>query len=155
MFKSVFSSSRDLLSPHTALEVASIHLENARQAKNPELALTLCNEAEAALSRIKRAAKKALISPPFSVEDQTLRVGIATAYFEHGKLVESLGYRTKAQASHKKAQKWGWLAQEPGQTSVSSEKGTSLPTTEPSAAQLLATLTPLPTQDGPGHASAS
>ncbi|KAF9345969.1 hypothetical protein BGX26_002555, partial [Mortierella sp. AD094] len=55
---------------------------------------------------MKRAAKKALTSP-LSVEDRALRNGIATAYFEHGEQLVSLGYRELAQTSYMKAEKWG------------------------------------------------
>ncbi|KAG0053362.1 hypothetical protein BGZ83_001256 [Gryganskiella cystojenkinii] len=106
MLGSTFSSSRSALSPHKELDLANTYLETARTTKDQEISLTLCNDAEAALSRMKRAAKKALTSP-VSVEDQVLRNGIATAYFEHGERLVSLGYTEMAQTSYKKAEKWG------------------------------------------------
>ncbi|KAG0362320.1 hypothetical protein BGZ54_008681, partial [Gamsiella multidivaricata] len=108
MLGSAFSSSRSALSPQKELEIVDIFLENARQNKDREIALALCDDAVAALSRVKRATKKTL-TPPLSVEGQTLRDGIATAYFEHGELQDSLGNRELAQVSYKKAERWGHL----------------------------------------------
>ncbi|KAG0040435.1 hypothetical protein BGZ83_002533, partial [Gryganskiella cystojenkinii] len=76
--------------------------------QDPEISLTLCNDAAAALSRMKKAAKKAVTSP-LSVEDQALRDGIAAAYFEQGEQLVGLGYMELAQTSYKKAEKWGHL----------------------------------------------
>ncbi|KAG0352355.1 hypothetical protein BGZ54_002822, partial [Gamsiella multidivaricata] len=106
MFGYSFSSSGSTRSPQKELEVANTQLENARKANDPEIALQFCSDAKAALSRTKRAAKKALASPQ-SGADQTLRDGIANAYLEHGKLLDSLGYSAMAQTSYKKAAKWG------------------------------------------------
>ncbi|KAG0315680.1 hypothetical protein BGZ99_007323 [Dissophora globulifera] len=103
---SPFSSSHGSLSPHQTLELANLHLENASKTKDRGVALQLCNDAGAALSRIKKAAKKAL-KTPHSVEDQTLRDGVATAYHERGHLLEGLDYIEMAKDSYKKAKKLG------------------------------------------------
>ncbi|KAG0305573.1 hypothetical protein BGZ98_003921, partial [Dissophora globulifera] len=106
MLHSPFSSSHGTLSPHKTLELANIHLENARKTKDPEIALLLCNDAEAALSRIKRVAKNNL-NTPLSVEDQALRDGVAIAYLEHGNLAEGLNHIEMAKVSYRKAEKLG------------------------------------------------
>ncbi|KAG0316229.1 hypothetical protein BGZ99_007002 [Dissophora globulifera] len=106
MLHSPFSSSHGTLSPQQTLELANLHLEDARKTKDPEIALVLCNDAEAALSRIKKAAKKTL-KTPLSVEDQTLRHRVATAYLEHGNLLEGLNHIEMARVSYEKAEKLG------------------------------------------------
>ncbi|OAQ21924.1 hypothetical protein K457DRAFT_26622, partial [Linnemannia elongata AG-77] len=78
----------------------------ARKTKDLEIALVLCDDAEASLSQMKKAVKKALA--PETLADQTLRDKIATVYFEHGKVLDQLGQADRAQASYKKAQKWGY-----------------------------------------------
>ncbi|KAG0248439.1 hypothetical protein BG011_010272, partial [Mortierella polycephala] len=104
-FCSRFSTPRGNLSPQDALEFAKIHLENARKSNNPNLISTLCADADAALSRIKRSVRKALILSQ-SVNDQALCNGIVIVYVEHGKLFDRMGSRDKAQASFDKAKKW-------------------------------------------------
>ncbi|KAG0056057.1 hypothetical protein BGZ83_006494 [Gryganskiella cystojenkinii] len=106
MFGGAFSSSRRASSPQKELELANFHLDNARKTKDAQIVLMICDDAEAALSRMKRAAKKTLTCP-LSVEDQALRDGFAGAYLEHAKLMESLGYSEMAQVSYKRAEKWG------------------------------------------------
>ncbi|KAI8598725.1 hypothetical protein EDD21DRAFT_356115 [Dissophora ornata] len=103
MLSRVFASG---LSPQQALELANLHLENALTTKDPELALKCCDYAEAALSRMKRPAKKIVMSS-LRADDLALRDGIAAAYSEIGKLLISLGNSAKAQVSNKKAEKWG------------------------------------------------
>ncbi|KAG0310472.1 hypothetical protein BGZ99_000363, partial [Dissophora globulifera] len=106
MIRRLFSSPRVTSSPQQILELANLHLENARKTKDREVALDLCNDAEAALSRITKTAKKTL-KTPLSVEDQALRNGVAASYLEHGNLLESLGHVEKAKLSYKKAEKLG------------------------------------------------
>ena len=106
MFSSVISVLRSTLSPQTALDAATGYLENAHKAKNSELALMYCTDAEATLSRIKRSARKDLISS-LRVEDRALCQGIAAAYSELGKILERWENSVKAKASYAKAEKWG------------------------------------------------
>ncbi|KAG0366091.1 hypothetical protein BGZ54_005823, partial [Gamsiella multidivaricata] len=115
MVNNPFSSSRKALSLQRGLEIANLHLDNARKTKDPEIALALCNDAEAALSRMKRAAKKTL-KLPLSDEDQALRDRFAGACLEHANLLESFGYIKMAQVSYKRAEKWGYvrLTKDPG-----------------------------------------
>ncbi|KAF9980585.1 WD_REPEATS_REGION domain-containing protein, partial [Modicella reniformis] len=88
------SSARCGISPQKTLELANFHLNNARRVNDPELALALCDDAEAALFRIKNFGERAL------------RDGVATAYFEHGKLLDNMGQVDKAEISFKKAEKF-------------------------------------------------
>ncbi|KAG0294426.1 hypothetical protein BGZ98_001774, partial [Dissophora globulifera] len=106
MLRNPFSLSPGTLSPQQTLELANLHLENARKTKDPEISLVLCHDAEAALSRIKRVAKKSL-KTPLSVEDQALRDGFAAAYFEHGSLLEQLDHIEMAKVSYRNAEKMG------------------------------------------------
>ncbi|KAI8602885.1 hypothetical protein EDD21DRAFT_352349 [Dissophora ornata] len=104
---SPFSPWRSVLAPETALDLANLHLENARKATSPELTLPLCNDAETALARIRTSAKKTYVLSS-RAEDRALCNEIATTYFELGQLLEGLGRHTKAQASYKNEQKWGY-----------------------------------------------
>ncbi len=106
MLGSIFSSSQSTLSPQKTLDLASSYLDTARKTKDLEIALVLCDNAEASLSQMKRAVRKA--HAPETLADQTLRDKIATVYFEHGKVLAQLGQHDIAQASYKKAQKWGY-----------------------------------------------
>ncbi len=111
MLGSIFSSSRSTLSPSEVLDLANDFLEFARKHTNPKIALILCDDAQASLSQMKKALRNADAAE--TLADQTLRDKIAAVYFEHGKVLEQLGQHNKAQASYKKAQKWG----HPGLTS--------------------------------------
>ncbi len=53
---------------------------------------------------------------PETIADQTLRDKIATVYCEHSKVLEKLGQHDRAQASYKKAQKWGYQGIKPAPT---------------------------------------
>ncbi|WP_284270007.1 NACHT and WD40 repeat domain-containing protein, partial [Mycoavidus cysteinexigens] len=106
MLDSILSSSRSVLSLQETLDLASSYLETASKAKDLKIALVLCDDAEASLSQMKKAVKKA--HAPETLADQTLRDKIATVYFEHGKVLDQLGQPDRAQASYKKAQKWGY-----------------------------------------------
>ncbi|KAF9356631.1 hypothetical protein BGX26_004980 [Mortierella sp. AD094] len=105
MFDKLFGSSRDSLSPQETLDLARIHLENARKAKGSRSALALCNDAKDRLSQMKRAMRKGPSSG--SVEYQTLRDEVATLYFEHGKVLANFEYHSKATESYKKVAEWG------------------------------------------------
>ncbi|KAF8977200.1 hypothetical protein BGZ46_007571 [Entomortierella lignicola] len=100
----IFSSLRGLLEPKKALELAKLHLQNAKITEDRKLKLELCTDAETALSRIKRAARKALTSSK-NFDDQELCNEIANAYIELGKLLRDLGKYDKD--CRDKARKWG------------------------------------------------
>lgn len=104
MFNRLFSS-KNSLSPQESLDLARLHLENARKEKRPKMAMALCNNANDLLSDMKRTIKKSQI--PQSVSDQTLWDEVAVVYFEHGQVLDSLGQRNKAQVSYQKVADWG------------------------------------------------
>jgi len=99
-------SSPGSLSVQQKLALASLCLEKARGAKDSELALQLCDGAEAALSGIKSSQRKALMASKED-EDQALSERIATSYINLGTLQSSLGSSDKTQANFKKAVQWG------------------------------------------------
>ncbi|KAI8602649.1 hypothetical protein EDD21DRAFT_403485 [Dissophora ornata] len=107
MLSNPFSPWKSALAPQTALDLASVHLENARKAKNSELALTFCKDAEKALARIKTSVRKTYVSSS-RAEDRALCNEIATTYSELGELLDGLGSPTKAQACYKNEEKWGY-----------------------------------------------
>ncbi|MCX8567338.1 MAG: HEAT repeat [Glomeribacter sp. 1016415] len=105
MLGSIFSSSRSALSAEQMLGLANAYLNNARQTQDSYLAAIFFDDAEISLSQAKQAFKKAF--SPETLADQTLRNKIGTTYFERGQVLEQLGQSDRAQASYKKAQKWG------------------------------------------------
>ncbi|KAI8596392.1 hypothetical protein EDD21DRAFT_408409, partial [Dissophora ornata] len=155
MLGGLFLPLKNVLTPQEALENASTHLKNARKAKNSELALTYCNEAQKTLGRIRISVRNALVSS-VSVEDQAIRNEIATTYFELGKLLDKLKRRDKAQTCYKNSEKWGGRVQEPGQSPSHLNHAASLPAPDPvvdlSALNLLPTPPHLPlTQETPSR----
>ncbi|KAF9113873.1 hypothetical protein BGX27_000629 [Mortierella sp. AM989] len=116
MFNRLFSS-KNSLSPQESLDLARLHLENARKEKRPKMAMALCNNANDLLSDMKRTIKKSQISQ--SVSDQTLWDEVAVVYFEHGQVLDSLGQRNKAQVSYQKVADWGGRIQDSNQLILS------------------------------------
>ncbi len=106
MLGSILSSPRSALSAEQALDLANAYLKNARNTQDIHLASIFCDDAEISLSQAKQVFKKAL--SPETLADQTLRNNIGTAYFERGKILDQLGRHDRAQASYKKAEKWGY-----------------------------------------------
>ncbi|KAF9084423.1 hypothetical protein BGX29_002564, partial [Mortierella sp. GBA35] len=106
MFNKV-SSKRSPLPPQMELELANIYLEQGRTVSEKgkhEIALVLCEEAEASLSQMKKGMKAAE-----AVQDVTdLRHGIACAFVELSKLLDELKKQERAKESYKKAQEWGY-----------------------------------------------
>ncbi|KAI8600572.1 hypothetical protein EDD21DRAFT_415718 [Dissophora ornata] len=142
MLGGLFLPLRNVLSPQVALEDANAHLENARKAKRPELALTYCNEAQKALGRIRRSVRKNLVSS-VSVEDRAICNEIASTYFQLGELLENLKNRDKAQTCYKNSEKWGGRVQEPCQLPSLPNHVASPPA--PGSAVDLSTFHPQPT----------
>jgi hypothetical protein len=99
LFGSIISSPRDILSPVQALELANVYLENASKARDPYVAMVLCHDTEVSLSQAARGSKR--------IEVQVVRKGIATAYDNLGRLLDSHGHHDEAQAFYKKAGKLG------------------------------------------------
>ncbi|KAK5820676.1 hypothetical protein F5H01DRAFT_365071 [Linnemannia elongata] len=106
MFNKV-SSKRSPLPPQMELELANIYLEQGRIVSKEgkhEIALVLCEEAEASLFQMKKGVKAAE-----AVQDVTdLRHGVARAFVELSKLLDELKKQEKAKESYKKAQEWGY-----------------------------------------------
>jgi hypothetical protein len=102
MFRSTASSLKSTLSPQQTLEYTHLCLENARKTEDFELSLQLCRDAETTLSRMKSASHS-------QEKDGPIRVGVATAYFNLGKLQDSLGKSDKAQTSFRKVEQWGYV----------------------------------------------
>ncbi|KAI8598961.1 hypothetical protein EDD21DRAFT_355900 [Dissophora ornata] len=72
-----------------------------------ECAFGECTQ-KTALARIRRSARKTYVSSSRD-EDRALCNEVATTYSELGKLLDSLGRRTKAQNSYKNEKKWGYI----------------------------------------------
>ncbi|KAF9437917.1 hypothetical protein BGZ76_010547 [Entomortierella beljakovae] len=110
MFKNIFST-RIPLSPQDSLELARLQLENARNSKRPEVALSLCNVVKDLMSGIKKSIKRS--KNPRDATDQSLWDEIAIIYFEHGNILDSFGHKSMAQVSYKKVVEWNGQIQEP------------------------------------------
>ncbi|KAF9345016.1 hypothetical protein BGX34_005104, partial [Mortierella sp. NVP85] len=110
VFNNIVSSPLGSLSLQHTLDLAKIYLENASVAQHSDIALVLCHDTEVALSQAKKAAKR--------IEDQTVRKGIAIAYIELGRELDSRGHGSEAQVSYKKAEKLGVKAQDHVQQSA-------------------------------------
>lgn len=93
------SSPLSSLSPQQALELACVYLGNACNANDPDIALVLCHDADASLSHAGKAVKRA--------RDKIVIDRIASAYIDLGKLLDCHGRSSEAQASYKKASKFG------------------------------------------------
>ncbi|KAI8602572.1 hypothetical protein EDD21DRAFT_352630 [Dissophora ornata] len=106
MTSSLYPWLRGILAPQEALELANTHLDNARIAPSPELALASCKDAEKDLARIRTSVRKDYVLSS-RTQDRALCNEIATTYSKIGKLLDSLGRRSKAQDSYKNEQKWG------------------------------------------------
>jgi hypothetical protein len=99
MFDNIVSSPRASLSSRKALELANIYLEGAFNSTDPDIAMVLCHDTEVSLTQAKKSVK--------NDKSPTVANGIATAYIGLGKLLESRGHISGAQASFKKAEKLG------------------------------------------------
>ncbi|KAK3821793.1 MAG: hypothetical protein J3Q66DRAFT_427579 [Benniella sp.] len=107
VFGSFVSSPRGTLTPHQVLELANVYLENAFNAKDPDIALVLCHDTETSLSHAKKVAK--------NTHNRTVTEGISTTYISLGKLLESRGLVSGAHASFTKAKKLGGIIGNLGQ----------------------------------------
>ncbi|KAG9325163.1 hypothetical protein KVV02_003580 [Mortierella alpina] len=104
MFNKV-SSKRSPLPPQIELELVNIYLEQGRAANKDgksEIALVLCEEAEASLSKMKSGVRATE-----AVQDVTdLRQGVACAFYELGKLLSELKRQERAKESYRR--EWGY-----------------------------------------------
>ncbi|KAG0234727.1 hypothetical protein BGX31_004466 [Mortierella sp. GBA43] len=119
VFRSIVPSHLGSLSPQQSLQLTYVYLECASKTKNHDIALVLCHDAEVTLSQARNGTKKPPLLPK-DTGDQAVRRGIAAAYIDLGKLLANRGYSNEAQASYKKAEKWGGHAQDPGRLPLSS-----------------------------------
>ncbi|KAF9992761.1 hypothetical protein BGZ79_002687, partial [Entomortierella chlamydospora] len=103
MFRNPFSSPTSKLSLEDVLELANKYMENAREDSDPRKALKLTNGAKS----LMKDAEKIYIAK--KVKDPILGDGIANSYHELRKLFDKLGCHDKAQESHGKAVKWGYV----------------------------------------------
>jgi hypothetical protein len=99
VFGSIVSSPRGSLSSQQALELANVYLETAFNTTDSDIALVLCHDTEVSLSQARKSVKYD--------KSPTVAKGIATTYIGLGKLLESRGHASSAQASFKKAEKLG------------------------------------------------
>jgi len=100
-------SAKHALSPSKSLGLAQFHLTNARESKDTEIQLVLCEYADSLLEHMKRSIKR---TPPANTKndpEKELREGVAAAYLDHANLMADLGQQDKAVASRRKADKWG------------------------------------------------
>ncbi|KAG0021505.1 hypothetical protein BGZ80_002244 [Entomortierella chlamydospora] len=118
MLRNIFSSRKSKLTLEGTLELASNHLDSAHKTSDPTKSLRHCRNAKSAIKDAEKifAAKK--------VEDPALHNSIANLYHEHGKLLDGLGYYSKAKRSHIKAKEWGYVY------TVSQKTESSLPGNE-------------------------
>ncbi|KAG0287941.1 hypothetical protein BGZ96_008200 [Linnemannia gamsii] len=106
MFGNKVSSKRSPLAPQRELRLVNIYLEQGRiasKAGEHQIALVLCEEAEASLSKMKKCVKAAEVG---DVTD--LRHGVACAFLELSKLLEELNQQERAKESGSKAHDWGY-----------------------------------------------
>ncbi|KAF9948256.1 hypothetical protein BGZ72_009802, partial [Mortierella alpina] len=100
------SSKRKPLAPRNELRLIEIYLEQGRAASKKEereVALVLCDEAEASLSKMKNCMKAAAVR-----DDANLRRGVASAFFELSNLLDELNEQARAKEIRCKAHEWGY-----------------------------------------------
>ncbi|KAF9568868.1 hypothetical protein EC968_002802 [Mortierella alpina] len=126
MFNKV-SSKRSPLQPQKELELVSIYLEQGRAASKDgksDIALVLCEEAEASLSKMKKGVRAAE-----AVQDVTdLRQSIANAFLELSKLLAELQRQEKANENYRRAQEWGYTEEKKPSISPTPEAPDSVKT---------------------------
>ncbi|KAF9152643.1 hypothetical protein BGX20_005089, partial [Mortierella sp. AD010] len=83
--------------------LAKQHMENARSATDIQKKLQLFQKAEATIKHAEKIIKKQKKS-----DDMLIGIAIARAYHEHSILLIDLE-PSKAQGSHKQAEKWGYI----------------------------------------------
>ncbi|KAF9979998.1 hypothetical protein BGZ65_005702, partial [Modicella reniformis] len=117
---------RSELSPQKSLELAKAYLGNAHKTEDPELVLMFCDDAEGALSRMKRSARKTLLHS-LRDEDRSFREEIGTAYFDHSQLLDKYGRKDKVDTSLEKAKKWSKQVSDPTKSASVSNEGAPMP----------------------------
>ncbi|KAF9197518.1 hypothetical protein BGZ49_002007, partial [Haplosporangium sp. Z 27] len=93
---------KDKHTPEELLALATIKLKSARKESIPKNALKIAKEAKSNIDK----AEKTLSDK--GCKDPSLEESIASAYYEHGELLDKLGDSKQAQESHRKAKGWGY-----------------------------------------------
>ncbi|KAF9574273.1 hypothetical protein EC968_007042 [Mortierella alpina] len=140
MFNKV-SSKRSPLPLQSELELVSIYLDQGRTASkdgNSDIALVLCEEAEASLTKLKKGVRAAE-----AVQDVTnLRQSIANAFLELSKLLAELQRQERANENYRKAQEWGYIEEKKLSISPTPEATGSVKTPPHSIASASVTVPP-------------
>lgn len=137
LFRKIVPSPKTALSPHQVLQLTNMFLENASKADDDDIALILCQHAEAALSEAKSTSKKA--SSSSDPDDQVVSKNIAAAFYKLGNLLENHGYRDQAQVFFNKCKKWGGHDPEIGRLLESSRPATATEASPGNPSQVSAT----------------
>ncbi|KAF8983543.1 hypothetical protein BGZ46_010051 [Entomortierella lignicola] len=103
MLRNIFTLKKNKLTLEDTLEIANKHLESAKKANDPTKSLKHSRSAKSVL----KDAEKIFVAN--KIENPALQDGIASAYHEHGQLLDELGYHSKAHKSHNKAKEWGYF----------------------------------------------
>ncbi|KAF9207925.1 hypothetical protein BGZ49_010200 [Haplosporangium sp. Z 27] len=103
MLRRVFSPSSHKLSLEETLAIASHYLESARNESDHEKALKFAKDAKSELKDAERIFATERAGNP------AIDIGIATAYHEHGELMDKLKLHDKALKSYDEATKWGYI----------------------------------------------
>ncbi|KAF9951385.1 hypothetical protein BGZ65_005974, partial [Modicella reniformis] len=98
------STPRNNLSPQQLLGLANAYLESANRVDDGDIALVLCHDTESSLSQAKKGGKRN--------KEQSVLDGVATAYIGLGKVLDSRGRSSEAQASYEAAKKMGKSVQD-------------------------------------------
>ncbi|KAG0005405.1 hypothetical protein BGZ79_005030 [Entomortierella chlamydospora] len=102
MFRNPFSPRLIGVTLEDAIELANNYMEIARKEYIPLRALNLIRDAKSKIKDAERIFVARRAGTP------ALNDIIASAYHEHGKILEELGYHKMARKSHRKAAKWGY-----------------------------------------------
>ncbi|KAF9982582.1 hypothetical protein BGZ65_002696, partial [Modicella reniformis] len=108
------SSATGDLSPEDALRLATFHLENARKATDPKLALLLYKESEMVLARMKRSTIGGGLSHTDCSQDQSAHEGITNAISELEKMSTSSYSQDGSQTRCKKVENLGEIRLDDG-----------------------------------------
>ncbi|KAF9207114.1 hypothetical protein BGZ49_001162 [Haplosporangium sp. Z 27] len=103
MLRNIFTLKKNKLTLEDTLEIANKHLESARKANDPTKSLKHSRSVKSVL----KDAEKIFVAN--KIENPALQDGVASAYHEHGQLLDELGYHSKAHKSHNKAKEWGYI----------------------------------------------
>ncbi|KAI8345079.1 hypothetical protein B0O80DRAFT_431879 [Mortierella sp. GBAus27b] len=98
MFGIIARSPRDL-SLHQRLEVTLAHLDNARNATDPTVALVFCHETEMSLYKLQSTTRFIANQKPIYMEIKKIYIGL-------GEVLDAHGHSGVAQAYYKESRRW-------------------------------------------------